>query len=218
MLASYDQVREQLQILQVMEGNPTLRDAVSSVALPLSKDFYVPADGMFHVLVMLVVCCCLGVVGVVVVVVVVVVVCVCLVSVFLLFGCFLFCCLVFFPVLFLVVLLFVDFMILFIVVAVVVYVAEGPELTGKMLTPPGFNPSQQYPVLVYVYGGPNSQVVRDKLGPLYHSFVSTPPPSSLSQVSDACMLNSLSRLFWVSNLSLILASVDGRGTGLRGDQ
>ena len=45
-LASYDQAGERLEILQVMEGNPTLRDAVSSLALPVSQTFSVPADGM----------------------------------------------------------------------------------------------------------------------------------------------------------------------------
>ena len=36
---------------------------------------------------------------------------------------------------------------------------EGPSLNGKMMLPPGFNSKNKYPVLVYVYGGPNSQLV-----------------------------------------------------------
>ena len=38
---------------------------------------------------------------------------------------------------------------------------EGPSLNGKMMLPPGFNSKNKYPVLVYVYGGPNSQQVEN---------------------------------------------------------
>lgn len=48
--------------------------------------------------------------------------------------------------------------------------------------------------------------------------VVTPPSLPLPQVSETSMLNSLSHLFFVSNLSIILASVDGRGTGFRGNK
>lgn len=37
--------------------------------------------------------------------------------------------------------------------------ADGPELSGQALLPPGFDSGKKYPVLVYVYGGPSSQVV-----------------------------------------------------------
>lgn len=33
------------------------------------------------------------------------------------------------------------------------------ELTGRLILPVGFNPSKKYPVIVYVYGGPHSQLV-----------------------------------------------------------
>ncbi|MFW6259597.1 MAG: S9 family peptidase [Tangfeifania sp.] len=38
--------------------------------------------------------------------------------------------------------------------------ADGKtELAGRLILPPGFNPSKKYPVIVYVYGGPHSQMV-----------------------------------------------------------
>ena len=36
---------------------------------------------------------------------------------------------------------------------------EGPELVGKLTLPPNFSSGTRYPVLVYVYGGPNYQLV-----------------------------------------------------------
>lgn len=42
--------------------------------------------------------------------------------------------------------------------------ADGKtELAGRMILPVDFNPSKKYPVIVYVYGGPHSQLV-DKSG------------------------------------------------------
>ena len=41
------------------------------------------------------------------------------------------------------------------------YVDE-PSLNGRMMYPPGFTRDNNYPVLVYVYGGPYSQQVSDK--------------------------------------------------------
>lgn len=38
--------------------------------------------------------------------------------------------------------------------------ADGKtELTGRLILPTGFDPSKKYPVIVYVYGGPHSQLV-----------------------------------------------------------
>ncbi len=39
--------------------------------------------------------------------------------------------------------------------------ADGTPLPAMMTRPPDFDPSRRYPVLVYVYGGPHAQVVRD---------------------------------------------------------
>jgi dipeptidyl-peptidase-4 len=41
---------------------------------------------------------------------------------------------------------------------------DGPRLEAALLKPAGFDPSKKHPVIVYVYGGPHSQVVRDAWG------------------------------------------------------
>ncbi|KAL5479676.1 hypothetical protein EMCRGX_G023232 [Ephydatia muelleri] len=69
-----------------------------------------------------------------------------------------------------------------------------PPLYGRILYPPSFVPTQRYPVLIYVYGGPNSQTI-----------------------ANTSIVSSLWQLYFVSNLNLLLVSVDGRGTGFRGD-
>jgi len=38
---------------------------------------------------------------------------------------------------------------------------DGVRLDAMVLTPPDFDPSQRYPVVVYTYGGPHAQVVTD---------------------------------------------------------
>ena len=54
------------------------------------------------------------------------------------------------------------FVCLFVCLFVYLFVwTDGPELMGRMIQPPGFDSSKQYPVLVYVYGGPASQVVSE---------------------------------------------------------
>jgi dipeptidyl-peptidase-4 len=45
-----------------------------------------------------------------------------------------------------------------------VALADGTELDGWCLKPPDFDPTQQYPLLFYVYGEPASQTVVDKWG------------------------------------------------------
>ena len=39
--------------------------------------------------------------------------------------------------------------------------ADGTPLDASLIKPPGFDPARKYPVIVYVYGGPQEQVVRD---------------------------------------------------------
>lgn len=39
--------------------------------------------------------------------------------------------------------------------------ANGHTFQTMMIKPPGFDPAQTYPVLVFTYGGPHSQIVRD---------------------------------------------------------
>ncbi len=41
---------------------------------------------------------------------------------------------------------------------------DGVLLNASMIKPPDFNPQKKYPVLVYTYGGPHSQVVRNAWG------------------------------------------------------
>ncbi len=71
--------------------------------------------------------------------------------------------------------------------------SDGVDLNGWMIKPPGFDPDIPYPVVMYVYGGPGSQTVRDSWGGtryLYHQLL--------------------------AQRGFIVASVDGRGTGARG--
>ena len=71
--------------------------------------------------------------------------------------------------------------------------SDGVRLNGWMMRPPGFDPMQKYPVLLYVYGGPGSQTVTDSWGG--------------------------SRYLWHQALAAqgyIVVSVDNRGTGGRG--
>jgi dipeptidyl-peptidase-4 len=46
----------------------------------------------------------------------------------------------------------------------------GP-LDATMLDPPGFDPSRRYPVVMYVYGGPDAPTTGDRFGGLYHQLL-----------------------------------------------
>jgi dipeptidyl-peptidase-4 len=70
---------------------------------------------------------------------------------------------------------------------------EGTSLNGYMIKPADFDQNKQYPVLMYVYGGPGSQNVTNAWGG--------------------------TRDFWHHHLAAegyIVACVDNRGTGARG--
>lgn len=70
---------------------------------------------------------------------------------------------------------------------------KGYKLNGWMIKPPDFSKNKKYPVIMYVYGGPGSQTVRDEWG--------------------------RQNYFWYQYLAqrgYIVASVDNRGTGARG--
>jgi dipeptidyl-peptidase-4 len=72
-------------------------------------------------------------------------------------------------------------------------VDDGITLNAYLIKPKDFDPEQRYPLLMYVYGGPGSQTVRDAWGG--------------------------SRYLWHQMLAqngYLVASVDNRGTGARG--
>ena len=72
--------------------------------------------------------------------------------------------------------------------------ADGTPLNAYTVKPTDFDPSEQYPVLMYVYGGPGVQTVTDRWGG--------------------------SRMLWHKYLArthdVVVVSVDNRGTGGRG--
>ena len=71
--------------------------------------------------------------------------------------------------------------------------ADGTPLNAYIIRPADFNPGRQYPLLLYVYGGPGSQTVLDSWGGeryLWHQFLASE--------------------------GYLVATVDNRGTGARG--
>lgn len=73
--------------------------------------------------------------------------------------------------------------------------SEGVELNGYRIFPPDFDDNKQYPVLMYQYSGPNSQQVLNSYRGLNY--------------------------WWFQLLAregFIIACVDGRGTGARGQE
>lgn len=68
--------------------------------------------------------------------------------------------------------------------------ADGQyQLNGKLIFPPGFSSSKKYPCMLFVYGGPGSQTVRKTYEVGWNEYV--------------------------ASMGIIVASVDGRGTGAR---
>jgi dipeptidyl-peptidase-4 len=72
---------------------------------------------------------------------------------------------------------------------------NGEKLNAYMIKPSNFDPSKKYPVLMYVYGGPGSQTVKNSWGGANY--------------------------LWYQMLAqkgYIIVSVDNRGTGARGEK
>jgi dipeptidyl-peptidase-4 len=69
---------------------------------------------------------------------------------------------------------------------------QGDVLNGWMLKPLSFDLNQKYPVVMIQYGGPNSQEVVDKY--------------------------TMDWYYYLANQGYIAVSVDGRGTGARGEE
>lgn len=73
--------------------------------------------------------------------------------------------------------------------------SEGVDLNGWMMRPADFDSTRRYPVLMYVYGGPNSQTVKNSWGGYDYLWYQL-----------------------LTQKGYIVVSVDGRGTGARGEQ
>lgn len=72
---------------------------------------------------------------------------------------------------------------------------DNTTLNGWMLKPANFNPQQRYPVFMFLYGGPGSQQVTDNWGGLNHAWFQM-----------------------LAQQGFLVACVDNRGTGGRGEQ
>ena len=73
--------------------------------------------------------------------------------------------------------------------------SEDAELNGMMILPPDFDPGKSYPLLMYVYGGPGSQTVVDRW-------------------------NAVNGVWFqmLAQQGFVVATVDNRGTGSRGER
>lgn len=72
--------------------------------------------------------------------------------------------------------------------------ADGTPLNAYLIKPTNFDPNKEYPLLMYVYGGPGSQTVRNAWGGTNYLWYS----------------------YLAEEMDVIVASVDNRGTGARG--
>lgn len=70
---------------------------------------------------------------------------------------------------------------------------EEVELNGWMMKPHDFDANKKYPVLMFVYGGPGSQTVKNQYDGMNHFYYES-----------------------LANKGYIIVSVDNRGTGARG--
>lgn len=75
---------------------------------------------------------------------------------------------------------------------ITVKAADGSDLNAYIMKPADFNPAQKYPLLMIQYSGPDSQQVTDRFGIDWTDYLTTQ--------------------------GFIVACVDGRGTGARGEE
>ncbi|MFR9165563.1 MAG: S9 family peptidase [Dysgonomonas sp.] len=75
---------------------------------------------------------------------------------------------------------------------ITVQTSGGTQLNGWILKPSDFNAGRKYPLVMVQYSGPNSQMVLDKF--------------------------SIDWEYYLANQGFIVACVDGRGTGARGEE
>jgi len=73
------------------------------------------------------------------------------------------------------------------------FTSDGAELKGYLIKPYDFDPAKKYPLLLYVYGGPGSQNVKNQWSVVYDNFHN-----------------------YLAQEGFIIACVDNRGTGGRG--
>ncbi len=77
--------------------------------------------------------------------------------------------------------------------------SEGVELNGVMIKPKDFTETKKYPVIMWQYGGPGSQQVKDSW--------------SMGSLGQGCIFDE-----YLSQEGFIVVCVDGRGTGARGSE
>ena len=92
--------------------------------------------------------------------------------------------------------------------------AGGPKLFGRMWKPPGFRRRKSYPALVHVYGGPYSQMVASYI--IFDCGVYLLP--ILLQIAETSIFYNLWAIYMTSQHNMIIVSVDGQGTGFRGNK
>jgi len=75
----------------------------------------------------------------------------------------------------------------------VIEATDGTKLQGRLIKPYDFDPDTSYPVIVYVYGGPHAQLIRN------------------NRTAGAPLW-----MFHAANRGYVVFTVDGRGSGHRG--
>ena len=83
-----------------------------------------------------------------------------------------------------------------------------------MWKPPGFRRTHSHPALVHVYGGPYSQMVTSHLVTFNCGIYNC----HYLQIAETSIFYNLWAIYMTSEHNMIIVSVDGRGTGFRGNK